>query len=187
MGTQQSQYNRIAITGHTSGIGLATKELLSEKGFKVSGFSRANGFDLSKPDTIANIVEGSRNFQVFINNAFCEWAQIDLLYALFDKWYREPRIIINISSNSGDGDKNYPHKYAVIKSALDKAAAQLNNVPDNQCRIVNIRPGWVSTPGIAHLGVKEGQLSPQDIAYLVHFVITSPQIHIPTMTVLSPQ
>ena len=38
--------NKIAVIGHTKGIGKAIADLYSKMGFKVIGMSRANGYDL---------------------------------------------------------------------------------------------------------------------------------------------
>ena len=43
---------KIAITGHTKGIGKAIADLYPN----VIGFSRSNGYDISKLDTIENII-----------------------------------------------------------------------------------------------------------------------------------
>lgn len=58
---------------------------------------------------------------VFINCKHDDFKQIELLYKAANLNKR----IINISSNSGDGNKPWPHIYAVQKSALDKANEQL--------------------------------------------------------------
>ena len=58
---------------------------------------------------------------VFINCKHDDFKQIELLYEAANLNKR----IINISSNSGDGNKPWPHIYAVQKSALDKANEQL--------------------------------------------------------------
>ena len=57
---------KIALTGHTKGIGLATKELLEADGHEVVGFSRTNGFNVMRPK---NIVKNALDCDVFINNA----------------------------------------------------------------------------------------------------------------------
>ena len=51
---------KIAITGHTKGIGKCIFDnIISD------GFSRTNGFDITKPDTF---IDSIKNFDVFINN-----------------------------------------------------------------------------------------------------------------------
>ena len=56
--------------------------------------------------------------------------------------------IINIGSNSPDGNKNFPHKYAVQKSALDKANEQLFYQGVNT---TIIRFGYFDSPRVEHI------------------------------------
>lgn len=166
---------KLALTGHTSGIGAAIVEQFPD----ALGFSRQTGHDLADPKTIERIVAAAATSDVFINNAFYQMAQVDLLYALHAIWHDRNKTIIVISSNSGDGIKSYRHPYAVYKSALDKAVEQLQNL-NNTCRIINLRPGYVDTPRVAHISANK--LSPQYIAMLVAWVIGQPG-HIRNLTV----
>lgn len=165
---------RIAITGHTSGIGKATVDLLEQNGFKCSGFSRSNGYDISNQEHLTKLANEIIDFDVFINNASSEWSQVELLYTVFNHWKNKTRRIINISSNSGDGIKTYAYKYAVEKAALDKATIQLNNIRDAKCRVTNIRPGWVNTPRIAHLKIQDPMLDVKDIAGTILYILSLP-------------
>ena len=88
---------KIAITGHTSGVGKSLYDKLVGLGHTVFGYSRANGFDLSNKDQVAKLVKkivyreninytkGGFEYEdddvdVFINNAYYNWSQVDLLY-----------------------------------------------------------------------------------------------------------
>ena len=177
---------RIAITGHTRGIGAAIFTLLNNEGHTVTGYSRTNGFDISHPEKIAEITKLCSDIDVFINNAWQDWAQIDLLYSVFAQWKSLDRLILNMGSNSGDRTKNYEHKYATSKTALDEACNQLNHVSGSRCRVVNLRPGWVRTERIEALGVTEPMLAPSDVAKMVQWIIEQPaRLHIPTLTMLA--
>ena len=57
---------KIAITGHSKGIGKACFDVLS-KDHEVIGFSRSNGFNINQP---RKIFIASINCDVFINNAY---------------------------------------------------------------------------------------------------------------------
>ena len=59
---------KIAITGHTSGIGKALYDIYSEEN-EVLGFSRSNAYDIKYDISIEKIVQGSLDCDVFINNA----------------------------------------------------------------------------------------------------------------------
>ena len=74
---------KIAITGHSKGIGKACYDIL-EKDNEVIGFSRSNGYDIT--ENFHAIVHAVKNCDVFINNAWHNYIQIDLLNAIFNKW-----------------------------------------------------------------------------------------------------
>ena len=57
---------KIAITGHTKGIGKAIANLYPD----YIGFSRSNDFDIGNPDCVNRIVELSKNCDIFVNNAY---------------------------------------------------------------------------------------------------------------------
>jgi NADP-dependent 3-hydroxy acid dehydrogenase YdfG len=159
---------KVAITGHTSGIG---KALYTKFSPDVIGFSRSTGFDISKSDNREKIREMSKDCDIFINNAYNNYAQIDILYLMHTAWINTNKIIINISSNASRGKFTYPHVYAVTKTALDKASEQLSKIND-ACRIINLRPGYVDTPGVAnkpHL-----KMSVDSIIHCINFVINCP-------------
>ena len=69
---------KIAITGHTKGIGKACVDLFDHE---CIGFSRSNGFDIDK--SITSIVRASKDCDVFINNAFNYHSQIKMFQEMF--------------------------------------------------------------------------------------------------------
>lgn len=165
---------------------MAIRAQLESEGHKVRGFSRTNGFDLKQEGTIPRLLECLSDSDVFINNAYSEWAQTELLYALFAKWKTEERVILNISSNSADTTKSFEHKYAIAKGALDSACIQLNQIGGARCRVVNVRPGWVRTPRIASLHVQEPVLDPIDVARTVSWILNLPKgVHVPQITLVA--
>ena len=157
---------RIALTGHTSGIGLA----LTKQCDNWIGFSRSNGFDINKPKPI---IEEALNCDVFINNAHDKFAQVDLLYALWKEWKDEEKQIVCISSVSPDVTKNKMWTYSTEKSALDHACEQLQNSKGN-CRIINIKPGFVDTPRVASFDA-EHKMDPDYIAKVILWCIEQPE------------
>ncbi len=175
----------MAITGHTAGLGKALFDYFNQK-FSVFGFSRKNGYDISTFESRLAIIEKMNDCDVFINNAYCGWAQVDLLNAVFEKWKDQPKHIINIGSNSSDGIKNYHHPYAIHKSALDKASEQLNHVKEARCRVSTLRPGWIHTERIEKMNISDPQLSLQEVVTAVEWMIQLPKsMHIPSMSLLA--
>ena len=110
---------KYAVTGHTSGIG---KVLYNKYLPNAVGFSRTNGFDISKD--IKEIIKQSKDCDIFINNAQQDFFQTELLYQL-SKTFKGK--IINIGSMSKDWITGYKtnYKYAVEKEALNSMNNQL--------------------------------------------------------------
>lgn len=130
--------------------------------FYITGTRRGLGYELSK---IYTTVESIEECDIFINCKHEGFKQVELLYyaAQFKKR------IINIGSNSGDGNKKFPHKYAVEKSALDKANEQLFYQGVNT---TVIRFGYFDSPRVAN--VTEPKLSIEYAVSVVKWVIEQP-------------
>lgn len=77
--------------------------------------------------------------------------------------------IINIGSNSPDGNKKHPHRYAVEKAALDKANEQLFY---QGIDTTIIRFGYFDTPRVAHIDAKK--ISLKEVEDIIMWVINSP-------------
>lgn len=170
----------IGITGHTSGLGKALFDQLSPDAV---GFSRSNGYDINDATARLRIVSAVRDCTVFINNAHSNMGQVDLLYDLQTAWRSTNKLIINISSNSSDGIKSFPHRYAVCKAALDKASEQLSRLPDS-CRIVNIRPGYINTDRVSHVH-DQPKLDVSTVVDVIQSIVKWPdESYINTITLL---
>jgi short-subunit dehydrogenase len=61
--------NKVAITGHTRGIGASLTQKLSSE-CNVLGFSRSNGYDISKDEDLIRIIDETLDCEVFVNNAY---------------------------------------------------------------------------------------------------------------------
>ena len=89
---------KIAITGHTKGIG---KHLYDNLSFtnKVKGFSKSEVYDICKAQDRNTIIKQIKDFDIFINNAHDDFGQTKLLYELWNDWHTKPKTIISIGSN----------------------------------------------------------------------------------------
>ena len=173
---------RIAITGHTRGIGKALFDTLSVD-HTVKGYSKSNGYDITQ--NADKIVLQAAMCDVFINNAHSGWAQVDVLGRIYRTWQSFPnRTIVNISSVV-----KYPNlsssDYGAQKSALSHQALSLMfNDTERRCRIININPGYVDTD-MTRGRIQESMLSAQEVADAVAWAIAQPaHIEIGELTIL---
>ncbi len=90
---------KVAITGHTSGIGLSLAKVFQENGHEIIGFSRKTGFDIAVASTRAMIISQLSDCDIFINNAWDQDGQYGMLTELLNVW--QGKSVINISSNIG--------------------------------------------------------------------------------------
>ena len=136
---------KISITGHTSGLGKALFNHWSNAGHNLTGFSLSNGFNIDTDiEKIANV-----EFDIFINNAYSKYQQVELLYMLYEKNKDRKCTIINIGSASSDGNVDRIKPYAIEKLALEKACLQLQ-FNTSICKILLIKPGRMQTLMAAH-------------------------------------
>ena len=129
----------IAITGHTKGFG----KVLFDRTQSI-GFSRSNGYDITNKKDRARIINEINSCDVFINNAYDGYGQIDMLYDVYDAWKNTNKTIISVGSLASNGAEWMlePMKYAVIKKALDVATWQLVNSHHRKCRVSIFKPGF---------------------------------------------
>ena len=87
---------KIAITGHTAGIGKALSEIYANKGHEIVGLSRRNGYNIRSITKVVSMIEPC---DIFINNAQVGFAQTELLFAVYKVWKdKKNKKIINIST-----------------------------------------------------------------------------------------
>ena len=145
---------KIAVTGHTAGIGQALSNILCQRGHEIVGLSKRNGDNIRN---IPKIIEKIIACDMFINNAQAGYAQTELLYSVWEAWQDQPGKhiwCIGTMMTQSPIDQSIPgqsdmamSQYRNQKIALDDAIAQLRNKKHLPV-ITMIRPGAVSTqPG----------------------------------------
>ncbi len=164
--------SKIAITGHTTGIGQALFDNLS-KNHKCHGFSISNGFDITKNNNL--LLNGIARCDVFINNAYAEDAQMKLLLDVFNIWQNDStKTIVNISSSSKyPGHSFNLSGYPGYKAALSHQAGIMQQMNHRLCRIINVNPGYVDTPRVSM--IDKPKLTTQECADIIIFAIEQPQ------------
>ena len=146
-----SKYMKIAITGHTSGIGKSLYDFYG-RNHQVLGFSRSNDYNIKQKSN--EIIDQVKNCDVFVNNAHNNFSQLELLFKLWEQWHDEPKLIININSMICQVSWPYEYhhlvsKYKIHKLSLDKAVKELQQTP-SKCQISQIEFGFVDTDFFLH-------------------------------------
>jgi hypothetical protein len=87
---------KIAITGHTSGVGLSLATSFTNRKHVIIGLSRSNGYDISFADKLVPVIS---ECDMFINCAQSEFHQTELLFKVWKLWEGDlNKRIINVSS-----------------------------------------------------------------------------------------
>jgi short-subunit dehydrogenase len=140
---------KIAITGHSKGIGAALFELLS-KDHEVMGFSRTTGHDLADRGSYAKAWAEIRLADIVINNAYTtqnRYLQTELLNDFVDAHQQdESKLIVNLLSMGPHVSKPIPsfNRYASSKVLLSDTVNRLKS-SGHRCGIICVAPGWVET------------------------------------------
>ena len=141
---------KIAITGHTAGIGKTFAEQLTKRGHTIVGISRREGENIRRVPHTASLIEPC---DLFINNAQTGYAQTELLYEIWNRWQGQQKYIWNISTmmtespvnSQPDGQPDLTmSQYRNQKLALEEASRQLR-FKNSWPQISIIRPGGVAT------------------------------------------
>lgn len=125
---------KIAISGHSKGLGAELLKRYTESGHTVSGFSRSNGYDLRDWSLMQKMIAQIEDHDMFVNIAKPDFVQTTILYALWTVWRNQKKTIINI----GSGITYMPvcpknlfedpamDAYRTAKISLNEASAQLS-------------------------------------------------------------
>jgi len=147
---------KIAITGHTAGIGKAFAQYLGSRGHEIVGLSKRDGHNIK---VIPRIVEHIVPCDMWINNAQAGYAQTELLYKVAEHWKNDrSKIIWNISTmmTQYTGVPAIPGQdwisiaeYKNQKRALEDAFYHLKD----WCNMCLVRPGTVATQNYNQVGI----------------------------------
>jgi len=150
---------RIAVTGHTSGIGEAVYDMcdLTLDGFNdVRGYSKSNGWNIAEEDG-DKIIQELIDFDpdVLINNAYYPKIQTKILTTLFEEWKGKPKTIVNVGSIAGYlpqvtedkklstyGNDKFEQSQFIIRNSFRDGV-------EHQIRMFNISFSFVNSPLLA--------------------------------------
>jgi NAD(P)-dependent dehydrogenase (short-subunit alcohol dehydrogenase family) len=140
---------KIAITGHTAGIGQALAQEYTLAGYEIIGLSQREGNNIRNTAKICDKIEPC---DVFVNNAQAGYAQTELLFEMANRWQGTKKQIIVISTMMAQEPvSSLPglemDHYRVQKVALEEAVHQIKNRRLG-LRFNVVRPGYIATqPG----------------------------------------
>jgi len=90
---------KVALTGHTRGLGLQLKNVLESHGHEVIGFSKSTGYDIDDSTIRDTIISSLNDCDVFINNTYTPVGQTLMLKAVLAAWSNERhKLVVNICS-----------------------------------------------------------------------------------------
>lgn len=137
---------KIAITGHTAGIGQALAQEYIQHGYEIVGLSKRDGNNIRNTPKICDQIEPC---DVFVNNAQAGYAQTELLFEMAGRWTGTGKHIVVISTMMTQQPISVlpgldMDQYRVQKVALEEAVNQLRH-RDLGITITLVRPGYIAT------------------------------------------
>lgn len=137
---------KIAITGHSAGIGQALSKEYANLGHEVIGLSRRNGYNIKSTPKVCDAIQPC---DVFINNAQSGFAQTELLIEMTKRWTGQNKSIIVVSTMMTE----YPSsvlpgiemdEYYIQKCTLENTVKQLR-AKHKSINYTIVRPGNIAT------------------------------------------
>ena len=169
---------KIAVTGHTSGIGKSIYKVFEKNGHQVEGFSLSNGFNIATD--LDKIVDKILEFDVFVNNAYHPTGQYALLEKVYSLWTGQNKSIINVSSKQSRRDLEWSQDYIDAKRKQNIFIDQ--KITRAYPKILNVLPGLTDTL-MAEVLESETKMNPDELADLVYYLWSHPKLHIQEITV----
>ena len=138
---------KVAITGHSAGIGQALTKIYEAQGHEIIGLSRRNGYNIRSLPKVASMIEPC---DMLINNAQVGYAQTELLFEVWRRWRGQQKYIVNISTQMTDlliPLREEWDEYIIQKKALE-LSSQLLEQRSEWPKLLLVRPCGVATqPG----------------------------------------
>ena len=176
---QENKNNKIAIIGHTKGIGKAIADLYKRKKYEIVGLSRSTGYDLATDQE--KIMEKLVDCQLIVVNAYAKFGQYHLLKRIYSEFHHHYKKVVVITSTSGTpqgkDEDNYGadyNEYCWHKEHLIKYVSELQEELFNKpLSVYDVCPDVVDTDMIK--GMWEGlpKLTAEEIADTVRYCFDS--------------
>lgn len=179
---------KIAITGHSSGIGSSLESILSlTTNYEIKGYSKSNGWNIAQDDgelIIQELIDYDPD--VLFNNAYYPKIQNKICETLYTKWSDKDKIIINTGSISGylsemlgDDESDYINDKKRMSEFCIRSS--FNYPWNNRSRIYNISFGFVNTPLVTNTTKqinKDNMIDTDEAAHMLIELMETKQYHI---------
>lgn len=156
---------KIAITGHKHGLGAALYDKFTiydrSAGHKVVGFDIEDGQDIGNRSIVGKLVYNTKNADIFINNAYHETGQTEVLKYLLKSWYQQKKIIVHIGTflikPEGRGEQGtLPMHQLYVENKLEQQRLiEEHRLTDHNLKIIQINPGYMLTGFLDKMEVPE--------------------------------
>ena len=167
---------KVAITGHTKGIGKAIMDHFDSNGHVVYGFSRTNGYDINTKESIDAIVSEISDFDILINNAYFVNAQTNLLEAVINAWEGTDKIIVNVNSKATlmseellNSNLISPFMREYVADKRNQTQMIMRRIFKASPHIINILTGVVDTEMGSAFNCKK--MLPVDLARFIYMLV----------------
>lgn len=160
---------KIVITGHTKGIGHQLYKQLALNGHHVVGFSRSEGTDIGTKEGQSAILNTIENADVFVNNAYHETGQYDLLTVVAEKWAGTTKLIVNINSKAIFADVVHPTMEEYVAAKKKQYDYIASKRLESRPQLLNVSLGLVNTDMSTMFDAKK--LSATYVANLIAMLI----------------
>tara|TARA_B100000965_G_C19567160_1_gene747349 strand:+ start:799 stop:1458 length:660 start_codon:yes stop_codon:yes gene_type:complete len=179
---------KIAITGHSSGIGRAVDTILSlTTSYEIKGYSKSNGWNIAQDDgelIIQELIDYDPD--VLFNNAYYPQIQNKICETLYTEWSNKEKVIINTGSISGylgemlgDQESDYINDKKNMSEFCIKSS--FNYPWNNKTRLYNISFGFVDTPLVTKTTKEvnaDNMIEQEEAAHLLIDLIDKKPYHI---------
>ena len=177
--SQGNKKNKIAIVGHTRGIGKAISDLYRKKNYEVIGLSSSNGYDLQFSQV--EIMEQIDDCRLIVINAYVGGGQMTLLKRIYGKYLFENKKVAVITSTSGTpigadeelGNpeyRDYCENKKILIGYIEELQQELFNKP---LSIYDVCPDVVDTDMTKGLWEDLPKLKAQEVAEAVRYCFES--------------
>jgi len=175
--------NKIAVIGHTKGIGKAICDLYKKKKYGVIGMSRSNGHDIIHDQE--KIIENIEGCDLVVLNAHADRGQLNLLKRIYGLYAFDKMKVAVITSTSGlDEEPDYSQfqiwdkfkyvQYCEIKKELIEYIEELQQeLISKPLSVYDVCPDVVDTDMIKGLWQDLPKLSAHEVADAVRYCFES--------------